>query len=135
MVVFMIVVKNEPIFEADFGSAATDDDLSYLHQFILHSSLDVLQTNAIWLNNNLCYLKTIDRFNSVLISAYITPGGTTLLLLHNNKSDDIIRLFMIEVYEIYVKYLLNPFVIYDSPIVSPLFDIHIRRAAKKTLQV
>lgn len=52
MVVFMIVDKNEPIFEVEVAKAAGDvaDELAYLHQFILYSSLDMINS-AMWTNN------------------------------------------------------------------------------------
>lgn len=127
MVVFMIVGKSEPLYEADIGAAS--DDLSYLHQFILHSSLDMLST-VVWSNSS-TYLKNIDRFNSLQVSAYITPGGMTFLLLHNGKNEDIIKAFFTDMNEVYVKYLMNPFAIYDSPIISPQFDIQVRNIAKR----
>jgi hypothetical protein len=49
MVVFMIVGKSEPLYEAELGSTGKDD-LTYLHQFILHSSLDMID-NSMWINN------------------------------------------------------------------------------------
>ncbi len=125
----MVVCKNEPIYEADIGSST--DDLSYLHQFILHSSLDILQS-AMWTNNQ-TYLKVIDKFNALQVSAYVTVGGTTFLLLHNGKGDEILKNFFMEIHDIYVKYIMNPFSIYDSPVVSPQFDIQVRQIAKKYL--
>lgn len=49
MAVFMIVGKNDPIYEAQLGAIAKDE-LAYLHQFILHSSLDQLES-VLWSNN------------------------------------------------------------------------------------
>jgi len=49
MAVFMIVGKNDPIYEAQLGAVAKDE-LAYLHQFILHSSLDQLESVQ-WSNN------------------------------------------------------------------------------------
>ena len=123
----MIVGKSEPLYEADIG--ASNDDLSYLHQFILHSSLDMLNI-VVW-NNSSTYLKNIDRFNSLQVSAYITPGGMTFLLLHNGKNEDVIKNFFTDVNEVYVRYLMNPFAIYDSPIISPQFDTTVRNIAKR----
>ena len=55
MAVFMIIGKNEPLYEATMTSpAGTPDSLSelaYLHQFILHSSLDMVQS-IMWSNNS-----------------------------------------------------------------------------------
>jgi len=52
MVVFMIVGKNEPIFEIELSKAGVSDvsdELTYLHQFVLFSSLDVIHS-AMWSN-------------------------------------------------------------------------------------
>lgn len=49
MVVFMIIGKGEPLYEAELGSN-NRDDMAYLHQFILHSSLDMVE-NAMWQNS------------------------------------------------------------------------------------
>lgn len=53
MVVFMIIGKTEPLFEIEFGKAVGDvaDELAYLHQFILYSSLD-MTNSAMWTNNS-----------------------------------------------------------------------------------
>ena len=131
MVVFMIVGKNEPLYEADIGAAS--DELSYLHQFILHSSLDLINT-TMWTNNS-TFLRVVDRFNSLQISAYVTPGGVTLLLLHNGKGEDAVRSFFIEAHDLYAKYVMNPFSVYDAPIVSPQFDVYIRQFARRYLGV
>lgn len=64
MVVFMIVGKSNPLYELTLtppaSAVATNNnssnadqlsELAYLHQFILHSSLDMVQT-SMWLNNS-----------------------------------------------------------------------------------
>ncbi len=62
MVVFMIISKTEPIYELEFGNqpnsssasvtsgGGMSDDLAYLHQFILYSSLD-MAGSAMWTNS------------------------------------------------------------------------------------
>jgi hypothetical protein len=57
MVVFMIVGKSEPLYEAELGVTGKDE-LAYLHQFILHSSLDMVENNM-WGNN-----ATLESFSS-----------------------------------------------------------------------
>ena len=68
-----------------------------------------------------------------MVSAYVTPGGAYLLLLHDGRSEDSVRGFFIEAYELYVKHMMNPFAAFDVPICSPQFDSHIRGVAKKFL--
>jgi len=136
MVLFTILGQSEPLYEAEIGEAApglsAQGELAYLRQFVLHSSLDMIQ-NAMW-NNNATFLRTVDRFNSLLVSAYVTPGGTVLLLLHQGKPEDAVRQFFTEMHELYTKYLLNPFATFDTPIVSPQFDAMVRSSAARLLQ-
>jgi hypothetical protein len=53
MVVFMIVGKSEPLYELEFGKTGAEgsDELAYLHQFILFSSLDMINS-AMWVNSS-----------------------------------------------------------------------------------
>ena len=115
--VFTIVGKSEPLFEAELippsssaQSAATTDELAYLHQFVLHASLDMVQS-SMW-SNNANFLRVIDRFNTLLVSAYITPGGTVMLLLHHGRTnEESIRAFFVEVGDLYAKHVMNPFAV------------------------
>jgi len=77
----------------------------------------------------------VDRFNNLMVSAYVTVGGAYFLLLHAGKNEDSIRAFFMEVYEVYVKQLLNPFSRYDSIIISPQFDNHVKLSARKYLSL
>lgn len=47
--------------------------------------------------------QTVDRFNNLFVSAFVTPGGARLLLLHDGRGDDAIRAFFTEVYELYLR--------------------------------
>lgn len=65
MVVFMIVGKNEPIYEIELSKSTVSDvtdELAYLHQFILFSSLDVINS-AMWTNN-----ATFVYYHSVILT-------------------------------------------------------------------
>ena len=80
-------------------------------------------------------MRVIDRFNSLMVSAYVTPGGVYLLLLHEGRGEDAVRGFMTEVHELYVKHILNPFAKFDAPICSPQFDSHVRMASRRFLSL
>ena len=43
------------------------------------------------------------------MSAYTTPGGARLLLLHDGRPDDAVRGFLRDAHECVVKASLNPF--------------------------
>jgi trafficking protein particle complex subunit 2 len=68
-----------------------------------------------------------------MVSAYVTMGGKYLLLLHNGKNEDLVRGFFTEVHELYVKYMMNPFALADTPIVSPQFSSQVRHLAKRLI--
>ncbi|PNY02637.1 trafficking protein particle complex subunit 2-like protein, partial [Trifolium pratense] len=70
---FIIVSRNDiPIYEAEVGVAAKREDAAQLHQFILHAALDVVQDLA-WTTSAM-YLKSVDRFNELVVSVYVTAG-------------------------------------------------------------
>ena len=79
------------------------------------------------------FLRVVDKFNYLFVSAYASQGGKIFLLLHPGKSEDAVRTFFVEAHELYVKYLMNPFASADDPIVSPHFNAHMRNLAKKYL--
>lgn len=75
----------------------------------------------------------IDRHNDWLISAYVTPSADRLLLMHDVKNDEAIRVFFLEAYELYLKGLLNPFYEKGTSITSKVFDSKLRALVKKYL--
>ena len=77
------------------------DDVLHLHQFVLHAALDVVQ-EAGW-STQAMYLRTVDKFNELSVSVYLTAGGTRLMLLHDSRAEEPIRQFFTEVHELYVK--------------------------------
>ncbi|KAK7350925.1 hypothetical protein VNO77_09987 [Canavalia gladiata] len=110
---FIIVSRNDiPIYEAEVGVAAKREDAAQLHQFILHAALDIVQDLA-WTTSAM-YLKSVDRFNELVVSVYVTAGHilyffldfiihTRFMLLHDSRNDDGIKSFFQEVHELYIK--------------------------------
>ncbi|KAF9360510.1 Trafficking protein particle complex subunit 2 [Mortierella sp. AD094] len=141
----MIGTKDNPIYEAEFvsvntarsssGGAAVSEakkeEFRHLNQFIAHSALDMIE-DIQWSTNQM-YLKTIDKFNERFISAYLTAGNIKLLLLHDAKSEDAIKNFFNDCYELYIKTLLSPFYEPNSIISSASFDNKVRISAKRYL--
>ncbi|KAJ1652914.1 TRAPP subunit, partial [Coemansia sp. RSA 25] len=116
---FAIVGTNDsPLYETELG--VQRDESKYLNQFIVHAALDLVDDAQFM--SNACYLKTIDRYNDWNVSAYVTPSNTRLMLLHEAKADDAIKLFFTDCHELYLKTLLNPFYEPNSPIQSQAFD-------------
>jgi trafficking protein particle complex subunit 2 len=141
MLIFIIVGGGDPIYEIDLGNPAgksgsdssslslVSAERGYLHQFVAHSSIDVIET-SMW-TNDFCYLKLVDKFDSYCTSAYVTLGGRYFLLLHDGRDEDQLRLFFQEAHDIYARYLMNPFIEADGPISCIDFDSMIGAAARK----
>ncbi|CCX30393.1 Sedlin [Pyronema domesticum] len=135
----IIGTKDNPIYETEFGTskqggdghARFPDEQRPMNQFILHSALDIVE-EVQWVQKEL-YLKTVDRFNNLLVSCFLTAGNIKFLLLHDSKAEDPIRQFFADVHEAYVKTLMNPFYEVDMRITSTVFDSKVRAAAKKYL--
>ena len=75
--------------------------MNYLHEFVLHASLDNID-EAIWTTQS-CYLKQVDRYYDLTVSAYATSSLVKFLLLHDSKNDDGIRSFFHDIHEYYIK--------------------------------
>ncbi|RKP36789.1 Sedlin [Dimargaris cristalligena] len=135
---FTIVGTNDvPLYEAEFGMQIKDTSLSakeetrYLNQFIAHAALDIID-EAVWNTTDL-YLKTLDKYNELNVSCYVTPSNTRFILLHENKADDNIKTFLAECHEFYIKILCNPFYTVNTPIVSPTFEQRVKSLARRFL--
>ncbi|KIP12853.1 hypothetical protein PHLGIDRAFT_17543 [Phlebiopsis gigantea 11061_1 CR5-6] len=100
-------------------------------QMIANASLDVIED--VMRKDSLMYLKSVDKFNEWTISAFVTPGNMKFVLLHETRNDDGIRSFFLDVWELYVKTMLNPFHTAHTPIRSGVFDARVRASAKKHL--
>jgi len=100
-------------------------------QMIANTSLDVIED--VMRKENTMYLKSVDKFNEWTVSALITPGNMKFVLLHEGKNDDGIKSFFMDVWELYVKTMLNPFHTAHSPIKSNVLDTRVRQSAKKNL--
>lgn len=59
--------------------------------------------------------QTVDRFNNLFVTAFVTPGGARFLLLHDGKGDDACRSFFLEVYELYLRVRCPPPHVIISP--------------------
>ncbi|KAK3995950.1 transport protein particle 20 kDa subunit [Cladorrhinum sp. PSN332] len=84
----IIGTQDNPLFEYEFGTSKQGGDgqprfteqARHLNQFILHSSLDIVE-EVQWTNGQL-YLKVIDKFFNNYISCFMTGSNTKFLLLH-----------------------------------------------------
>ena len=135
VLLFVIVGKNEPLYEAEFnkvpGSSSTQDSLTRQNYFVLHSALDLVE-KAAWTTNNM-HLKVVDKVNHQHVSTFLTAGNIKFMLLHGGRSEDGVKNFFMDVYELYVKLSMNPFYSYDTPITSKAFDTRVRAVARRYL--
>jgi hypothetical protein len=134
ILLFVIVGKNEPLYEAEFNKvpgSATSDSVTRQNYFVLHSALDLVD-KAAWTTNSM-YLKVVDKVNQQQVSTFVTAGNIKFMLLHGGRSEDSIKNFFTDVYELYVKLAMNPFYQYDTPISSKAFDTRVRAVARRYL--
>lgn len=129
----------------------------YMNQFIVHASIDVVE-EAQWLNPNM-YLKHMDTYppTNSHISCFITGTNVRFLLLHqpivnqgaagsrastissipqnptSPQTEEAIRQFMNEVFEAWVKTLMNPFYRIGNEVKSPVFKSRVTTAGRKWL--
>jgi len=71
--------------------------------------------------------------NQQQVSTFLTAGNIKFMLLHSGRSEDSIKNFFTEVYELYIKLAMNPFYQYDKPITSKAFDTRVRAVARRYL--
>ena len=79
----MVGKKDNPIYEAEFSRKKEEN--RHLNQFIVHSALDMVD-ESMWTTSSM-FLKTVDKFNESLISAFVTAGGIRLMMLHDQRNE------------------------------------------------
>jgi hypothetical protein len=73
----------------------------YLYHFVMHAALDAVEEQE-W-NTNAMHLGVVDRFNNYQVSAFTTAAHIKFLLLHDGRSDEIVKNFFRDVYELYLR--------------------------------
>ena len=169
----IIGTKDNPLFEHEFGTSKQGGDgiarfhteSRHLNQFIVHSSLDIVEEIQ-WSSTTPTsggapmYLKHIDRFQGSYISCFLTAGNVKFLLLtapsaaapgrasgglaargglaanYNPTAaatEEAVKNFFLDVYDAWVKTIMNPFYLLDQRVTSPVFRQRVAGAAKKYL--
>ena len=87
---FMVVGRCQPLFECDINATAPAvEDATHMHQFALHSALDLVEKAA--QTKQHMYLGAVDKFNDQPIFAFLSPGNITFLLQYDGRSEEGVR--------------------------------------------
>merc|ERR1739838_282798 len=138
--VFAIVGPDKTLlYEADLSGPGRREDTAHLDQFILYLSCDALKLAKD--KSSALYLGPIERFNDFSVVAFTTHSNHSFLLLHKlrNKSklkgdfEDAVKNFFNGVYEVFIRYMLNPFAEVGTIIAHDEFDMQIKSKANEHL--
>ena len=134
---FCIVARDDtPVYETALSAPGdkSSNRKEDLIQFIIHAALDNIE-QKIWTNTHMV-LKNVDKFNEDYISAFTTAGHVRFLLLHDARLDEgAIKTFFYQIYESYLKIMLNPFYQPGHVIQCKKFDVAVKLYAANYLKL
>lgn len=151
ILVLVIVGKDDkPLLIQDLSTPGWRPDPPHLASFVAHQALDIIE-DIVWSNSSI-YLKEVDVFDCLAVSAYVTCSHVKFLLITgapgwtmpganpsqagampSPPSCETIRAFLKDIHELYCKQLLNPLYMPNETIVSKEFYSRVEKIAKKHL--
>eukprot|EP00180_Rhodochaete_pulchella_P001753 Plantae.Rhodophyta-Rhodochaete_pulchella.ctg2623.p2 GENE.Plantae.Rhodophyta-Rhodochaete_pulchella.ctg2623~~Plantae.Rhodophyta-Rhodochaete_pulchella.ctg2623.p2 ORF type:complete len:135 (-),score=33.08 Plantae.Rhodophyta-Rhodochaete_pulchella.ctg2623:7-411(-) len=128
---YIISPDDRMVFEEVFPEDSMVGKQMVVAQLVVNAALDMVD-EVMWANNQM-NLRVVDRFNDHVISAFVTAGNFRFMLLHDGRSEEGIKQFFVELYELFVKVVMNPLHDESAPITNKVFRERVNQLARKLL--
>ena len=124
---YLVIVghHDNPIFEMEFtpdsrSDEPKKDDHRHLNQFVAHEAL-YLVDEQMWATYSM-YFKIVDKFNEWLVLCICYCRWYKVYNVAWSEKWGWNKDLFDEMYEIYIKFSMNPFYEINKPIISPAFE-------------
>jgi len=89
----------------DCNESSECGDVCYIEHCYIenHNVLNMMEIDRVQHLSSISFIIDTSQVNHQHVSAFLTAGNINFMLLHTGKSEDSIRNFFADIYELYVK--------------------------------
>mmetsp|Transcript_14610 Transcript_14610/g.39117 ORF Transcript_14610/g.39117 Transcript_14610/m.39117 type:complete len:137 (+) Transcript_14610:164-574(+) len=123
--------EDSPVFETCYPELQVASNELTLVQLVMNAALDMVD-EVMWSSRDM-YLRVVDRLDDKVVSAFVTSGNYRFLLVHQSRHEDGVKGFFFELYDLFIKVVLNPMYSSAEPLQSPTFTAKVSALIRKHL--